>query len=798
MNNITAILKNLGLTAVEEEHPSAQQWNLQYITNPDKSIRWMWPAGATKPLFLEFYNIQGWKAYIFSNIVRMIFAARLQRVFFKSQQVGVLPLSTARPFNLTHHDWALFTGTTGPNQKYILYQNNTVSGSTFTKIAIHHQSRQLIKNEVDTLMQLYQDTTSAFSIPTVISAWDHYLCMGGNEGFRQRKSRLISNHFEFFKTMETQHREVISYETFDQKHHIQHRILRLKNDRKRLPSGIIKKLEYLHQACSGTTLETHRAHGDFTPWNVYANAKEALYVYDWELSATDYPKGFDFFHFIFQYRILVKRSNWTVIKSEIEKMARHYLTPEETRQYLRYYLLTNVLNYLETYEKQEHWHTQIHWLLETWNMALSDSLSEVVNTRELVIMDVFDHLYFRNYAGLKLAERPEKTSIYSDIDVLIHSKDSRTLERVLRRHPLIQKVSCHGGRAMTKLVLLTQNNEILSLDAIHQLKRKALVYMSVAEVLKSALVDAGGIKRAGPLESWRFLGLFYGLNSAVIPEKFHPCEYVFAKENEDLALILNEQIATGIPNPKALTTALKRRKQNRGWRGVANQTAYLLDTLNNIFFQRGMVVTFSGVDGAGKSTVIAQTKMEIEKKLRKRVVVIRHRPSILPILSAWTKGKAEAEKAAADTLPRQGGNKSLVSSILRFAYYYSDYLFGQFYIYSRYVLRGDVVLYDRYYFDFINDSIRSNIRLPRWFLKSGYRLLLKPRINFFLYADADIILQRKKELDVKTIQHLTGEYLKLFSDLGGSNNRQQYHAIENIHLDTTMQLITSRIQEKLL
>jgi hypothetical protein len=111
--------------------------------------------------------------------------------------------------------------------------------------------------------------------------------------------------------------------------------------------------------------------------------------------------------------------------------------------------------------------------------------------------------------------------------------------------------------------------------------------------------------------------------------------------------------------------------------------------------------------------------------MRKRVVVIRHRPSLLPILSAWSKGKTAAEKEAAETLPRQGQNKSFFSSVFRFSYYYTDYLFGQFYVYFKHVLRGDVVLYDRYYFDFINDSLRSNITLPKWILKSGYTFLLK-------------------------------------------------------------------------
>ena len=117
-----------------------------------------------------------------------------------------------------------------------------------------------------------------------------------------------------------------------------------------------------------------------------------------------------------------------------------------------------------------------------------------------------------------------------------------------------------------------------------------------------------------------------------------------------------------------------------------------------------------------------EIRQKIEKQLRMPVVVLRHRPSILPIISAYTMGKEAAEQKAASTLPRQGKNNSTLSSLLRFAYYYTDYVLGQFYIQVKYVLRGKVVVYDRYYFDFINDSKRSNISLPNWFTKSIHLL----------------------------------------------------------------------------
>jgi thymidylate kinase len=174
-------------------------------------------------------------------------------------------------------------------------------------------------------------------------------------------------------------------------------------------------------------------------------------------------------------------------------------------------------------------------------------------------------------------------------------------------------------------------------------------------------------------------------------------------------------------------------------------------------------------------------------------VVLRHRPSLLPIISAWRYGKEAAEKKAASTLPRQGENKSSIGSVLRFTYYYIDYLFGQFYINMRYVSRGYVVLYDRYYFDFVNDSKRSNINISPRLTGALYKLLIKPKYNFLLYADADEILKRKQELDKATIIQLTSKYIKHFEALSAVHHKSSYIPICNDELTDTVDTICNRL-----
>ncbi|MCB0820652.1 MAG: hypothetical protein KDC13_08515, partial [Bacteroidetes bacterium] len=154
----------------------------------------------------------------------------------------------------------------------------------------------------------------------------------------------------------------------------------------------------------------------------------------------------------------------------------------------------------------------------------------------------------------------------------------------------------------------------------------------------------------------------------------------------------------------------------------------------------------------------------------------------------------------ASTLPRQGENSGKLSSLLRFAYYLTDYVFGQWVIHFRYVRKGVIVLYDRYYFDFINDSKRSNIKLNPKFTSRFYFLIKKPRFNYFLWAPADVILKRKQELTSDTINSLTSDYIALFERLQNADKSVLYRCIKNIEIGETvagiMRNITCKPHEK--
>lgn len=742
---------------------------LYFINNKDGSPRWFWNAENPHPDFLKFYHISGFKAKMFSFIIRFIFLLRMQHLVFYFNKVNVKINFDNNICSYLKHHFSIFTGTEGPNRKLVLYANNK-----FIKIGLTNNSFEIIENEKNILNSISQG--KYFLIPTPI---------GIKKGIVEYNniSKGGERHSEFTKT----HALALN-EIFNQ-FPIKNEILSLENKKtfdtsninKKTPQLLLKKLEVLNIELKNKSFITGFAHKDFTPWNCYIN-QDKMMIYDFELADKNTVFGFDAFHFVMQQSILVEQLPWKTIKPKLKNAFQlmcefQKLNDLDFELYLKLYLINNISNYISIYNNQEHWHLQIHWLFKTWNEALSDLLSQQNNKRQLLIGDTFDFLQNKKYATIKFPDiNPLELPETKDIDILLSKTDAKSLLNYLSEHSLVKKADINTSSKMSSILCLLTDNSILALDLIWKLKRKSIQFLNTEEVLNRSFTNDYLIKSLNQEDTQTYLKYFYGLNNSSIPE-----QYLHYFENKTIAKL----------DKKALIKHLQLLPENKGLNFLKNQFLYFIDIFREIKPKKGFIITFSGVDGAGKSTIIEQTKEILTKKYRKNIVVIRHRPSILPILSAWTKGKKNAEKMAANSLPRQGKNNSFLSSLIRFTYYYIDYLTGQFYIYIKHVFRGKIVLYDRYYFDFINDSLRSNIQLPKSFTTFLYHFLLKPRFNFFLYADSATILSRKKELEAHTIEQLTNEYIALFKQLD-QKSQSAYISIENIDLKTTLQTIISK------
>ena len=757
---------------------------LRYISNLDGTPRWIWPDGLAKPLFLRFYNTAGWKSGLYATIIRVIFLFRLQRFVFPFSEGSV-------PSDMGRH-WAMFTGTNGLTRKLVIYNNGC-----FVKVPFGELAASTLQNEAHALDSLGKTGTAVFDVPAGQSTGDGSFIQTAGNG-KNRITHFTPTHQstieEIFRLHSVQLPFLQTKTASEAGNH-----LRILAESSKMPHGLCRKLSLLHGAFSrDEIIVTGTVHGDFTPWNMLFDDHGRPFVYDWEAFASGMPFGFDAFHFIMQQSILVDKKPWNEIHTEMIQrltgVGRLFADSGQMHKYLSLYLLQHVTAAMAQYIALERWHPQIYWMTDTWNAALDMLCSNILSDRQNFILSLTDHLKGKNYAGLKLpATSPELWPETSDIDIVTDRKVTTEVIKFVNRHTKVAKVKTIKKSHMTSLVVWLENSQMISLDMIYQLKRRDLHFMNAGSMISGAVTGNFGISHVNPADSARYVAWFYGLNGTVVPEKYRHMAANLVSQSDNSDSLLGSWYHGDSAAAEKMKSLLTTHTENQGIKRIISFAKYGVDTIKDMMRFDGMMITFSGVDGAGKSTIIHEITEKITKNLRKEVVVIRHRPSVLPIISALRHGREKAEQISVSKLPRTGTNKSTLSSLVRFGYYYADYLFGQFYIYLKYVSRGKVVLYDRYYFDFINDSKRSNIVLPSWLVKAGYTFLIKPYLNYFLYADPEVILSRKQELDANTIVSLTEKYKTLFNELSEKHAGSRYISVNNVVREETISILLQDI-----
>lgn len=788
-----------------------------FINNPDKTMRWIFPSNLKKATFLNFYNTSSFKAKILSVLLKTAYAFNLRKIVRSGSFKVYYKESLKIESNLEHipHDgYSLFTGTVGPNRKFVVEVNSNGITTHFAKWAISSASQTLISNELISIDKIKKLNLNYMATPNCLSSKD--LLMSVFENVKPNEivstNGLTDIHL---KALVELYEKTITYNlsgitTF--REHLITTIYSLKPDERIVDSDNI--IELLRKSLDilefDSPIPCSMAHFDFTPWNMYATS-DKLYVYDWELSDKMAPILFDVFHYIFQKNILIDRTDLIKIKKEISQVMENPILKDVINRYnvnvelcYKAYLLYTISYYLTIYGQQKSLHKQVEWLVNIWYKALEEIVikKSYGSQRKSFINHLFTFLNKYDYALMKFSEASiSELNDSSDLDLLIRKEDLSHILTYLNGTGALKKLLVVKKTFMATISLFFEDGSFLSIDLLYGFKRKSSVILSPLDVLNKSIKADNGITVPQRYHDFEYMFLFYQLNGANLPSKYI-AYFESLPFHEKMTVLLHLQGTYDLSDYTAenifnysdrirtkIKVVIDSKIENNGWNYFNSLIDYWKDTFVETVMNKGVIITVSGVDGAGKSTIIEDLKSSFVHKFRKKVVVLRHRPSILPILSAWKHGKKKAESMAAERLPRQGTNDSKLSSLFRFAYYYTDYLFGQVYIYVKYVLRGYTVIYDRYYFDFIGDSKRSNLNLNTKLVTWLYKFIYKPKLNILLYASPEVILKRKLELTEEDIKKLTYDYRFLFNKLSISNNSSKYISIDNVNRAETLDKI---------
>jgi len=261
----------------------------------------------------------------------------------------------------------------------------------------------------------------------------------------------------------------------------------------------------------------------------------------------------------------------------------------------------------------------------------------------------------------------------------------------------------------------------------------------------------------------KYDGLFAEIAERHFAELLTHVETFIGPEEAQKALETVQGGRSSTLRPLRVWARLNMLRAHLALRNLAGPIAFLGYRLRDLVKKRGLFLSISGPDGAGKTTVIDAVTAQLEAIFGAGAITYAHfRPSVLPRLAEVAK-KARAVENVDDNYanPHRAKPSGPAGSIARLAYYWFDYLVGYLRSVRPVLMRREIVLFDRYYYDMVADSFRSRISLPMSVLRAVGGFLPLPAYAFFIKVAPEEIHRRKQELTINRILELNARYKDL-------------------------------------
>ncbi len=363
---------------------------LASINNPDTTLRWIFPRTNSHPVHLDLYNASGWKAKGYRSLSRLAF--RLGRAAYlytgrlslhsKTESVFFQNLAT-----LDYEELAIFTGTVSTTRKAIVALSRGGRTRYFVKLPIFQGADALLRNEREQLQQLDGMDWPTLQLPRVHPLARGIALENNTPSGARNSTRWQWQHAQALDEMYTQTQRQMPLGDLQALTKIEASLSQLVTDLAPTPDStlsqqanrlLVLQLYHWRTLPLEKTWTVARAHGDFTPWNMYLG-RSGLYLYDWELAQCELPLLVDAFHFIFQTGILIHRHSWSQLKTQLAVLRSSDWVQRWQRRgpldfdwHLKFYLLFISTHYLPQYLHQQPLHPQAFWLMQCWERALSE------------------------------------------------------------------------------------------------------------------------------------------------------------------------------------------------------------------------------------------------------------------------------------------------------------------------------------------------------------------------------------------------------------------------------------------